>query len=261
MDRTSRADAIRRWSNLLLAVAQIAVTAGCFAFGTSFEAAAGAPSLDPPIVPAGYAFIIWSAIYAGCLLYGVYQFRAEHAHDGLLRKIGLRTAIAFTGCCAWLLCVRFGALPWTVPCILVMAACLLPVFWQVSKAENASRAFQLCVVAPFSLYAGWLTVAIFANVASVMKAFGVAAAFAASTPGTIALLLAAAALAAFAYLRSGGNLWYGGTILWALTAIGVRNQFVLKNLTVATTAWITLAAFLLLMVLPLSPQLRSAKQE
>lgn len=31
------ADTVRRWANLLLSIAQIAVTITCFAFGTSFD--------------------------------------------------------------------------------------------------------------------------------------------------------------------------------------------------------------------------------
>lgn len=111
-------DQIRRWLNLLLAIAQIAVTIFRFAFGTSFDEAAGPPSADPPIVPAGYAFIIWSVIYGGCLAYGVYQFASTRMESPFLRRIGFFTASTFLGCCCWLLGVRFGHLQWTVPCIL-----------------------------------------------------------------------------------------------------------------------------------------------
>lgn len=115
-------DTLRRWSNLLLSMAQIAVTILCFAFGTSFDDAAGPPSADPPIVPAGYAFIIWSAIYAGCLAFGIYQFAPSQAKDPLMRRIGFLTASGFLGCCFWLLVVRLGHLTWTLPCIFWMAA-------------------------------------------------------------------------------------------------------------------------------------------
>ena len=33
------------------------------------------------------------------------------------------------------------------------------------------------------------------------------------------------------------NVWYRGTILWALAGIGLRNQFLLKDTEVAVTAW------------------------
>lgn len=236
-------DQARRWLNLVLAVAQIAVTVFCFSLGTSFDDAAGPPSADPPIVPAGYAFIIWSVIYAGCLAYGVYQFSGSRFDDPLLRRIGFFTASGFLGCCVWLLCVRFGYLQWTVPCILWMAVSLFGAFTALWRVESPSPLVRLCVIAPISIYSGWLSVAIFANTASVAKAFGWRPAVLGESAGSIALLVVAAALAAFILWQSNWNLWYGGTILWALVGIGVRNQFELRNLHVAATAWVLLATF------------------
>lgn len=243
MLRLSRSDEIRRWTNLLLPIAQIAVTTFSFAFGTSFNAAAGPPSSDPPIVPAEYAFIIWSVIYGGCVAYGVYQFRAAHAHDPVLRRIGWLTSVGFLGCCCWLLCVRFGHIQWTIPCILLMAVCMLSAFMRLPSTNHISWTFRLCVVAPTSIYAGWLSIAVFANTASVMRAFCGRPSLVTSSAGTIAFLVTAATLAGFMLFRSGGNLWYGGTILWALLGIGVRNQFELKNFTVAGAVWLLLGVF------------------
>ena len=228
---------------MLLSIAQIAVTAFCFALGTSFNDAGGAPSADPPIVPAGYAFIIWSVIYAGCLAYGVYQFVGSRSDDPLLRRIGFLTASGFLGCCVWLLCVRSGRLQWTVPCILWMSGSLFGAFAALWRVRNASWSFQLCVNAPLSIYSGWLSVAMFANTAAIAKAFGWPPALLGESEGSIGLMLMAAALATFLLWQSNRNLWYGGTILWALTGIGVRNQFELRNGQVALAAWLLLASF------------------
>jgi len=236
-------DQVRRWLNLLLSIAQIAVTVFCFAFGTSFDDAAGAPSADPPIVPAGYAFIIWSVIYGGCLAYGTYQFANARMEDPLLRRIGFLTASGFLGCCCWLLCVRFAHLQWTVPCILWMAASLLGAFAALWRVAGDSWILRLCVIAPVSIYSGWLSLAIFANTASVAKSFGWRPALLGESAGSIGLMLVATSLAVFILWQSRGNLWYGCTILWGLTGIGVRNQFELRNGQVALTAWLLLAIF------------------
>ncbi len=236
-------DCLRRWLNLLLSIAQIATTVFCFAFGTSFDDAGGPPSADPPIVPAGYAFIIWSVIYGGCLAYGIYQFAGWRMDDPLLSRIGFFTASGFLGCCLWLLCVRFGHLQWTVPCILWMAASLFGAFAALWRVGDCSWTFRLCVIAPVSIYSGWLSVAMFANTAAVAKAFGWHPVLLGESAGSIGLMIAAAALATFMLWQSNGNLWYGGTILWALVGIGVRNQFDLRNGQVAVTAWLLLASF------------------
>lgn len=254
-------DQIRRWLNLVLAVAQIAVTVFCFAFGTSFDDAAGPASADPPIVPAGYAFIIWSVIYAGCLGYGIYQFSGSRLDDPLLRRMGFFTASGFLGCCVWLVCVRFGHQQWTVPCILWMAVSLFGAFSALWRVESPSWLLRLCVIAPLSIYSGWLSVAIFANTASIAKSFGWRPAVLGESAGSIALLIAAAGLATFILWQSKGNLWYGGTILWALVGIGVRNQFELRNVQVAVTAWLLMATFgLFALSSPLLTALRTLRR-
>lgn len=254
-------DQARRWLNLLLAIAQIAVTVFCFSFGTSFDDAAGAPSADPPIVPAGYAFIIWSVIYAGCLAYGIFQFFGSRLDDPLLRRIGFFTASGFLGCCVWLLCVRFGHLQWTVPCIFWMAVSLFGAFAVLRRVESPSWLLRLCVIAPVSIYTGWLSVAVFANTASIAKAFAWRPALLAESAGSIALMIAAAGLATIILWQSNWNLWYGGTILWALVGIGVRNQFELRNVQVATTAWLLFATFgLFALSNPLLTSLRTLRR-
>lgn len=251
-------DALRRWSNLLLSVAQIVVTVLSFYLGTSFEDAAGSASVDPPIVPAGYAFIIWSVIYGGSVAYAIYQFDPVRKEDPLLRRIGFYTASGFLSCCCWLLCVRLGHLAWTVPCILWMAASLYGAFVPLWKRKAPSRAGRLCVIAPISIYSGWLSVAVFANTASVAKTFGWPPAILSESLGSILLIIAATALATIVLFRSGGNPWFAGTILWAISGIGVRNQFTLHNQPVALTAWTVLAAFVVLFALRLVSTLRIA---
>lgn len=127
-----------------------------------------------------------------------------------------------------------------------MTASLFCAFAHLWPVKSDSWSLRLCVIAPVSIYAGWLSVAIFANTASVAKAFAWRPAFLGESAGSIGLMLVAVALATFILRQSKGNLWYGATIVWALIAIGVRNQFELRNGQVALTAWLLLATFALL---------------
>ena len=236
---STASDQIRRWANLILAIAQIAVTYLCFALNVSFAQATGTVHTpDPPIVPAEYAFIIWSVIYAGSLAYGIYQFAPSRKSDRLLRRVGWFTASGFLGCCVWLIMVRTGHLIWTVPTIYWMAASLFAAFHVTWQLKAADKLVRWCVIAPISVYSGWLSVAIFANTSSEF-----AQTVLGSTAGTIALIAAAAGLASWFLRRSNGNLYYGATIGWALIGIGVRDQFELKNIPVAVTAWTCLVVF------------------
>jgi hypothetical protein len=61
-------DRIRQALNLALALAQPITTVLCFALGMSFDEDTRSSLGEPPIVPAGYTFTIWSAIYAGAIV-------------------------------------------------------------------------------------------------------------------------------------------------------------------------------------------------
>jgi hypothetical protein len=242
-----RLDSIRRWGNLALAIGQIAVTGLTFGLGTDFNQQVGVTVPDPPIVPADYAFIIWSAIYAGCLAYGIYQFLPSRRTDPLLRRIGWFTMSAFAGCCCWLLCARFQHIPWTVPVIYWMAVSLYGAFRPLWTAPMSNSGLRWCVLPGLSIYSGWVSVAIFANTASVANAYHGPLAFLGTTDGSIMLIVAAVCLAGTIFRRSGNNLWYAGAIFWAVIGIGVRSQFELRNEPVALAAWIVLAIGTLLL--------------
>src|SRR5918997_10433 len=96
-------DKLRQWLNLLLAVAQpvVALLVNLEFSGPSI----GAISDRYPtyVVPAGYAFTIWSLIFALSLGYGVWQaLPAQRAHP-LLRRVGWLTASALAATSLWML--------------------------------------------------------------------------------------------------------------------------------------------------------------
>ena len=240
-------DVVRRWANLILAAGQILVTYFAFARGTSFEQATGNGIPDPPVVPAGYAFIIWSLIYAGSLAYGIYQFRRSVATDRLLRRIGPFTAGAFFGTCAWLIAARTGHL-WATVCFIVwIALCLYQAFRILWTSGPLSVIQGRLVLMPISIYAGWISVATFANSASVIKAKQWPHFLLSETGWSLAILLVAGALVTAILRRNGGNVCYAMTVTWALVGIAVRSFATLGNPTVAWSA-----LFLAILVLSLT---------
>ena len=62
---TTHPDRLRKALNLALAPAQPITTVLCFSLGTSFDEATRSDVAEPPIIPAGYTFTIWTLIYAG----------------------------------------------------------------------------------------------------------------------------------------------------------------------------------------------------
>lgn len=217
-------DRLRQALNLILALAQPVVTVLCFATGTSFDEATRSEVAEPPIIPAGYTFTIWTLIYAGAVAYGVYQARPALREDPLLRRIGVATASTFLGTSAWLVAARFRLEWMTVACIVWMMASLAVVLRAFAR-EGAPRtpAERWLVAAPLSLFAGYVTAATFANAAAVLKDSGVIGPGASETAWSVALLLAAGVIGAWATLATRGNAAYALAIVWALGGIVVAN--------------------------------------
>ena len=232
-----RLDVLRQGSNLVLAFGQPITTFLCFALGTSFEDATRGGGGEPAIVPAGYAFIIWTLIYGGALAYGVYQALAAQRENPLLRSIGWFTAAAFLGTCAWLVMARVGLIWGTVVCIFWMMAALAPAFARLAPAaRSVSWPERMFVLMPVSVFIGWVTVACFANTAAAFKSAGLPDAGLSETQWTVLMLLTAGALASWVTVATGGNAWYALTIVWALIGIVVANVVRAPNRTVAVVA-------------------------
>ena len=228
---------LRQWLNLVLALAMPVTTFLAFALGTSFQQATRSDAGEAVIVPAGYAFGIWSLIYAGAVGYGIYQFLPGQRGDELLQRIGFLTASAFLGTAVWLLMARFGLIWLTVACIFWIFISLFGVFRElIQTAAERTNASYLLIVVPVSIFFGWVSVAVFANTASALKYSGLLDVGFSETVWTILMLAAATIMASWFIWLSRGNLAYALTVLWALTAIVVANLTKNQNPAVAAAA-------------------------
>ena len=213
----------RQWLNVASAVAMPLTTYLAFGRGVSFDMATAGQRGTPLIEPAGYAFVVWGAIYAGAVVYAVGQAMPARRFDSLTARIGWWTASAFLGVCAWLVAARFRLLWLTVGCIVWIALSLLPAFLALPRPGRADRpSTYLFVSLPLSIFFGWVTVATFANLAAALKESGVFDG--AEQAWTIALIAVACAVALRVLLISSGNVAYGFTVAWALIAIVVANS-------------------------------------
>jgi hypothetical protein len=242
-------DRFRQVLNLVLGVGMPVVTALAFGTGTTFSEATRSNVGEPRIVPAGYAFVIWTLIYGGCVGYGLYQFGAGRRDDPLLRRMGWFTASAFLGTCAWLVFARFNLTWLTVVCIVWMLASLAGAFRPLLHVGRPLTAAEhWLVLMPVSVFLGWVTVATFANTAAALKRSGWLDAGMGEQNWTVLMLLAASAIASAVVVVSRGNLWYAGTIAWALVAIVVANVYRDPDRTVAAVAALAAVGVALVLV-------------
>ena len=209
----------QRAAILLFAILQIAVT---FLPSLGIGEAIGDRSDEArtAITPAGWAFSIWGPLFAGCLLYALYQLAPAQRDNPLLARIGWASAGAFLGNAAWALYTQFLALNLgSALIILFTLLCLLHVYrtFALSPAPF-TRGEQFLVILPLSALASWLTAASIVNIAAVLEYHGVDAGDANDLVAAGVVLLGGA-IAAAAIWCGRGNPWYAIVFLWALAGI------------------------------------------
>lgn len=212
-----------RMLNLILPVMQIVVTVIAFEIGTTFDRATNSSAGEPPIIPAGYAFIIWSVIYAGSVLYGILQITPERKGDPLLVRIRPLTASAFIATICWLAAARFNLTGLTVLCMVWLVASLLPAFMAFMRAQREFTSIeQIAMVIPLSIYTGWVTVAIFADLSAFLFRHGLLNVLVTPAWWAVIMVCVAGLIAARLTFKS-ASIPFALTICWALVAILVAN--------------------------------------
>lgn len=169
----SRADTVRRWSVLLGAI--VAIVGGAYgsgAFGgTAIEdAAGGALAADATLLaPASAAFAIWSFIYAGLLLFAVYQLPSNHATDPRLRATSWWILASMFLNAAWIATIQVGSLGASVVVICALVAVLGVVAARLAATPPLTWAERLTTDVPVGLYLGWVVVATIADVTATIS--------------------------------------------------------------------------------------------
>ena len=229
-------DTLRQALNLVCILAVIGITLLGYLVGSNSTFTA-TTTATVQIVPAGYTFSVWAVIYLGGLVYSVYQALARHREDPLLRRIGFSTASAYLATALWLLFAQIGWYWLTVVCFVWILGSLLRAFLPLISAEaKLSWVRRLVIVFPISVFLGWTTVALIANIATALSASGVHDVWLSDQNWTLLMLLVGAVIALFVILQSKGNLGYALTVAWALLGIMVANILRTRDPSVAVVA-------------------------
>jgi len=240
---------LRQGLNVIFVLAQVVVTLSGYITGTNSNF--DSREATTPVVPASYAFIIWGVIYAGAIVYAIYQALPRQRENALLRRIGFYTAFAYLATTLWLIAAQNGMLWLTVVFIFLILASLLGAFIQfILYYQFISAAERFLVVLPISVYTGWATVASIANTSTVLQASGFSNVIFPNDAWAIIMLIIGGLIAAFTTFRSRGNIGYALTVIWALIGVAVANGTTGAGAAVATVA--TGSAVLVALVLLLT---------
>ena len=175
---------------------------------------------DTTLEAAGYAFSIWSLIYAGMVSYAIYQALPSTKETPGLRALGWPSAMAMAGCGLWLIAAVYDIKLATMLIIIGSAAALCIPLCRRYPVQH-QREFWL-VAAPLSMLAGWLTIASAINTLTVLTGWGlinVSTAPGWAAGGVIAVVLLGTGVAA-----ASKNWIYPLPIAWGLAAVWVAEQ-------------------------------------
>ncbi|MGB3790510.1 MAG: tryptophan-rich sensory protein [Phormidesmis sp.] len=188
------------------------------------------------ITPAGYAFAIWGLIYIGLIAYSIYQALPAQRHQSAFQK----ASWGIVGACAvqiiWIYTFLTFHFWLSVLLILGIAACLAYAYINTRSVKSTWKNRWL-FQAPIGVYFGWITVATVVNVAGALYVTDVPAedlstfssVIDSSTGGLIAtgvMMAVSASLAAVVGLRY-RDAAYPAVVVWALSAIAIRNSTLL----------------------------------
>jgi hypothetical protein len=216
-------DRLRQSLNLFFALAQPIL--GFIGSQEFLGSSIGAISARYPtyVVPAGYAFTIWSLIYALSLGYGFWQFMPAQRSNPLLRKVGWFTAPALALTSVWIIVFQQLWFAMSVVIMLVLLGSLIGVIVRLpASTANFSRTEFWLVYVHFSIFLGWITIATVANIGQALTAAQWSGWGVEERTWGIIILLAAGVIAAWVTAALRGNRPYALTVIWALLAVAVK---------------------------------------
>jgi hypothetical protein len=123
---------------------------------------------------AGYAFSIWSLIYAGILAYAVRQVLPQTGESEMINRMGWPSAVAFFGIGLWIIVAALNLKAASVAIIFAaLLALLIPLLANARLVRSLGRTERdrLLVLWPLAALAGWLTVAAPLNLITTATAF------------------------------------------------------------------------------------------
>lgn len=183
--------------------------------------------------PAGYAFTIWGLIYLLLFAFVIFQGRSlfnKDKQDDFVEKVGIWFIVSCIANIAWVFLWLYGFTGLSCIAMLVMLFCLIQIILR-NRMEIWDAPAKIIVFLwwPFVIYAGWISVALIANVATYLieidwDRFGLS-----EQTWTIIMIIIATILNILVvikrYMRE-----FAMVGVWALIAIAVKNFEIETNI-------------------------------
>lgn len=216
---------------------------------TSKEVSDAYPSL---FTPPGYVFSIWSVIYTLLIVFMIYQALPSQREASYLKPTAVFFVLGGLINTSWLILFHYS---FGQPGIYVFTPILIGLFlvlmlYTYVKLEigavNVPTKVKAAVHLPVSVYAGWVSLAVIANIASVLNVIVPGIPLATQELWT-ALVIIVALIIALLMLVIRRDAAYGLVVVWATVGIATNQSAIpIIYFSAIGTALIILVAILLL---------------
>jgi hypothetical protein len=181
---------------------------------------------DNLLTPAGYAFSIWGLVYIALIGFAIYQARSlfrKDVEDDFVSKIGIWFIVANLANAGWVTAFTHDQIGLSLVIMIVLFIALLKIVLNLNMEKwDAPFITILAIWWPFSLYFGWINVALIANVAIYLVSIGYTGS--PIGPDAWAIVVLLIALAVFITMVWTRNMReYATAAVWGIIAIAVKN--------------------------------------
>ncbi|MFC4102325.1 tryptophan-rich sensory protein [Paenibacillus xanthanilyticus] len=214
-----------RWLNVIGLVAVVAVNALANLLPinglTTGELSAKYPVL---VTPAGYAFSIWSLIYALLAGFVIYQARSRSIERSTIQRIGPWFILSCAFNIGWILVWHYEYVYASVAVMLALLLSLIALYVKTHTATDRPTVGEsLLVQLPFSIYLGWISVATIVNISVAFYKSGWEG-FGLSDATWSVIVLTLGTILAFVIGGLYTDPYYVLVFVWAYIAIAYKQQ-------------------------------------
>jgi hypothetical protein len=175
-------------------------------------------------VPAGYVFSIWFLIYAGLIIFAIWQVLPAQASNRRLQRVRYIILLSCVANVTWLFLWHYEMFALTLPAMIALLLSLVGIYLGLGIGRVRVPALERWVShVPFSIYLGWVTVATIANVTQVLYWVGWGGWGIGPASWAVIMLTIATALAWLMSL-SRGDVAYLLVFVWAFVGIAVKHS-------------------------------------
>lgn len=198
--------------------------------------------------PAGYAFSIWGLIYIGLFGFVIYSWKGlfkKTLDSSIPTKIGWWFVISCIANSLWVMAWLYEYLAASVVIMIFLLFTLLKIVLKFDDHTHKNTlATRLFIIGPFSIYAGWISVALIANIAAWLTSIGFEGWGISAINWTIIMIIIGGAVNIFMIFKRTLVL-FGLVGVWALIAISEANRSVSEAVNIVMACYVVASLLLI----------------